>query len=376
MDHLAPSLMRAEAPAVSVKRITILNNMVTPYTNRLYNAVSRAGLALSVVSCSAKEGNRSWGDNTPAAYPHVVLNGRSIGLGPGRYAHINSGVGAALAATCPDFLFINGFYPTMLMGAAWAALLGVPMGLITEGWRETMPASLAHRIIRPLVLARCKAVVTPGQKGLDYFRGAGIASSRIYRVPLAPAWDMPEHVPPFAERPYHLLWCAQMNDMHKNVSFFAAVAEALKPRLPDLRVLIVGTGEAEEAVLARLKAADIGFTHERAVPWQQMAGVYAQARVFLLPSTWEPWGLVCDEALQCGVPVLASPHVGAADDVVVSGSNGHVLPLDVTVWAEKAFSLATNPDEWTAFSERARRAAASRGLDRAAEAFLSMAGGL
>lgn len=371
MDHLAPAL--TEPSAVSVKRFTILNNMVTPYTNRLYNAVSRAGLAVSVVSCSAKESNRSWGDNAPAAYPHIVLDGHSITMGPGRYAHINSGIAAALAATCPDFLFINGFYPTMLMGAVWAALLGVPMGLITEGWRETMPASLPHRIIRPLVLARCKAVVTPGQKGADYFRNAGVVPSRIHRVPLAPAWDMPEQVPSFAERPYHLLWCAQMNDVHKNVSFFAAVAEALKPRLPDLRVLIVGAGEAEEAVLARLKAADIAVTHQRAVPWQQMAGVYARARVLLLPSTWEPWGLVCDEALQCGVPVLASQHVGAADDVVVSGSNGHVLPLDVAAWVEKAFSLATDADEWSAYSVRARAVASSRGIDRAAAAFLSMA---
>lgn len=376
MDQLAPALVRAEAPAVSVKRITILNNMVTPYTNRLYNAVSRAGLALSVVSCSARESNRSWGDNAPAVYPHIVLKERSIALGPGRYAHLNSGVGAALAATCPDFLFINGFYPTMLKGATWAALLGVPMGLITEGWRETMPGSLAHRIIRPLVLARCSAVVTPGSKGSDYFRSVGIAPSRIHRVPLAPAWDMPEYVPSFAERPYHLLWCAQMNDVHKNVSFFAAVAEALKQRLPDLRVLIVGAGDAEEAVLARLKAADIDFTHERAVPWQQMADVYAKARVFLLPSTWEPWGLVCDEALQCGVPVLASPHVGASDDVVVTGSNGHVLPLDVSAWADHAYALATDADEWSEFSTRARASASLRGIDRAAEAFLAMVGQL
>jgi glycosyltransferase involved in cell wall biosynthesis len=365
--------VRAEAARIPAKRITILNNMVTPYTNRLYNAVSRAGLPLSVVSCSAKEANRNWGDNAPAVYPHTVLKGRSIPLGPGRYAHINSGVGAALGATCPDFLFINGFYPTMLMGAAWAALLGVPVGLITEGWRETMPDSLAHRIVRPLVLKCCEAVVTPGKKGLEYFRSAGVPPSRIFCVPLVPAWDMPERIPAFEERSYHLLWCAQINDVHKNVSFFVAVAEALKSRLPELRVLMIGAGEAEAVVLARLEAAAIAVTHKRAVPWHAMAGVYAQARVFLLPSTWEPWGLVCDEALQCGVPVLASPHVGAAGDVVVPGATGDVLPLDVETWVERAFTLATDAEEWSAFSERARTAAAARRLEHSADAFIAMA---
>lgn len=371
MDQLAV-LSMADASVPST-RITILNNMVTPYTNRLYNRLARDGLALSVVSCSAKEVNRAWGDNEAALYPHTVLSGRSIFLGPGRYAHVNSGVGAALAKTKPDFLFINGFYPTMLMGAAWAALTRVPMGLITEGWRETMPNSLAHRLIRPRVLHRCKAVVTPGKKGMAYFHDAGVAAERIHCVPLVPAWDGPARVPPFAVRPFHLMWCAQLNDRHKNASFFVAVAEAMKKRLPDLRVLIVGSGEAEAAVLDHLKAAGIAVRHERAVPWQKMASLYAVARVLLLPSVWEPWGLVCDEALQCGVPALVSSHVGASDDVVLSGWNGFVLPLAVETWAEQALMLATNEAVWSEFSARARSVAAKRGLEHSARAFIAMA---
>jgi glycosyltransferase involved in cell wall biosynthesis len=371
MDKLAV-LSKADASVPST-RITILNNMVTPYTNRLYNRLAQDGLALSVVSCSAKEVNRAWGDNEPALYPHTVLSGRSIAFGPGRYAHVNSGVGAALARTKPDFLFINGFYPTMLMAAAWAARKRVPMGLITEGWRETMPGSLAHRIIRPAVIKRCKAVVTPGSKGTAYFHDAGVAPQRVHCVPLVPAWDGPARVPPFAVRPFHLMWCAQLNDRHKNVSFFVAVAEAMKKRLPDLRVLIVGSGEAEAVVLDRLKAADIAVRHERSVPWQQMASLYALARVLLLPSVWEPWGLVCDEALQCGVPALVSPHVGASDDVVVSGWNGFVLPLAVETWAEQALMLASDEALWSQFSARARSAAATRGVEQSARAFLTMA---
>ena len=372
MDRIAAAVPLTDAPSTT-KRITILNNMVTPYTNRLYNRLTRAGLTVSVVSCSAKEANRAWGDNAPADYPHRVLPGRSIPFRPGCYAHFNSGIGPALAKTRPDFLFINGFYPTMLMGAAWAMRHRTPLGLITEGWRETMPNSLAHRLIRPVVLKRCRAIVTPGTKGTEYFQQQGIAPSRIFQVPLVPAWDRPARVPAFAERPYHLMWCAQLNDIHKNVSFFVAVAEAVKRRLPDLKVLIVGGGEAEAAVLAQLQAADIAVTHHRSVPWHQMAALYGSARLLLLPSVWEPWGLVCDEALQCGVPVLASPHVGAGDDVVVSGLNGFVLPLVVDTWAERARTLATDARKWAIFSSQARDASATRGLEASAHAFLAMA---
>jgi glycosyltransferase involved in cell wall biosynthesis len=361
------------AVTASFKRITILNNMVTPYTNRLYNRLVREGVPLSVVSCSVQEANRSWGDNDPAQYPHTVLAGRSLHLGPGRYAHVNSGVGAALSRTRPDFLFINGFYPTMLIGAAWALLHRKPMGLITEGWRETMPNSLAHRIVRPLVIGRCRAVITPGRKGAAYFRSAGVAAKNIHRVPLVPAWDIPERVPSFGERDYHLLWCAHLNDTQKNVSFFLDVVDALKLRLPDLHVRVVGKGELEDKLLIRLKAAGVAFRHEPSVSWHKMADVYASARVFVLPSRWEPWGLVCDEAIQCGVPTLVSRHVGAGDDVVVSGSNGYVLPLDIDTWVDRALTLATDAREWSAFSERARASAACRGLESATRAFIAMA---
>lgn len=376
MSH--PATKRTPEPgrhavAVPSTRITILNNMVTPYTNRLYNRLVREGVALSVVSCSAQEANRSWGDNEPAAYPHAVLEGRAVQLGPGRYAHINKGVGGALAQTQPDFLFINGLYPTMLVGAAWAFLHRTPMGMITEGWRETMPNSLPHRLIRPLVIGRCKAVMTPGRKSAAYFRSIGVAAEKIHRVPLVPAWEMPERVPSFGEREFHLLWCAHLNDTQKNVSFFLDVVDALKMRLPNLRVRIVGKGELEEKLVARLKAADVAFRHQPSVSWHEMVEVYASARVFLLPSRWEPWGLVCDEAVQCGVPALVSRHVGAGDDVVVSGSNGYVLPLEVDAWVERALMLATDEQEWSAFSARARSAAAFRGLENSARAFISMA---
>jgi glycosyltransferase involved in cell wall biosynthesis len=357
---------------VRATRITILNNMVTPYTNRLYERLWQEGVSVSVVSCTSKEANRSWGENDRALYPHAVLPGRVLKLGPGRYAHVNSGAGAALSATRPDFLFINGFYPTMLSGAWWALRNGVPMGLITEGWRETMPNSLAHRIVRPLVLSRCRAVVTNGKKGAAYFTHAGIAPDRLFEIPLVSAWDAPARLPGFAERPFHLLWCAHLNDAQKNISFFLDVVERLKGHVPQLRVRLVGSGEMAGEAVARLCAAGVTYQHEPSVDWRCMADVYASARVLMLPSRWEPWGLVCDEALQCGVPCIVSRHVGAGDDLVISGSNGYVLPLDTEIWIERCLPLMTEEGTWTAFSERARASVAARGIRHSTERFIEM----
>lgn len=54
--------------------------------------------------------------------------------------------------------------------------------------------------------------------------------------------------------------------------------------------------------------------------------VYGRADVFVLPSRVEPWGLVINEAMAVGLPVIATDRVGCVDDLVREGENGYVVP--------------------------------------------------
>ena len=49
---------------------------------------------------------------------------------------------------------------------------------------------------------------------------------------------------------------------------------------------------------------------------------YALADAFVLPSTTEEWGLVVNEAMACGLPVIVSRKAGCAEDLVREGDNG------------------------------------------------------
>jgi 1,2-diacylglycerol 3-alpha-glucosyltransferase len=52
---------------------------------------------------------------------------------------------------------------------------------------------------------------------------------------------------------------------------------------------------------------------------------YAFAGCFLLPSSREPWGLVVNEAMAAGLPVIVSDRCGCAEDLVESGGNGYLF---------------------------------------------------
>ncbi|QDK36058.1 glycosyltransferase family 4 protein [Sphingomonas sp. IC081] len=353
-------------------KVVIFNNMLTPYTARLYNNLVARGLDLTVLSCTAVESNRSWGAFS-VQFAHVVLPGMVVRLGPGRFAHVNRGVFRTLDRLSPDLLVINGFYPSMLAGYLWARWRKRRLALTIDGWAETMPQSLLHRLIRPPVVRRCAAIAVCGKKGRAYFEECGVDPAAIFEVPLVPAWPAPSDTPDFDARPWDVLWVAHLNDEAKNISFFLDVIERLAGQRAGLSVRLVGSGPMEQEALERLRALPIRLLHEPSLQWHEMAGVFSSARILLFPSRWEPWGLVSNEAMQCATPVFASSHVGASDDLVLSGVNGLVLPLEVAAWSRQIDALLDDPERWRSWGTQARLAALSRTLDGSSKAFEQMA---
>ncbi|SDL60414.1 Glycosyltransferase involved in cell wall bisynthesis [Catalinimonas alkaloidigena] len=63
------------------------------------------------------------------------------------------------------------------------------------------------------------------------------------------------------------------------------------------------------------------------VAYAQLPDLYAQADAFVLPSVFEPWGLVVNEAMAAGLPVLVSEQCGCAPDLV-SSENGWVFDAE------------------------------------------------
>ncbi len=58
----------------------------------------------------------------------------------------------------------------------------------------------------------------------------------------------------------------------------------------------------------------------------QLAAFYALAEVMIFPTLSDPWGLVVNEAMACGLPIIASDAAGCAADLVHDGENGYVVP--------------------------------------------------
>ena len=100
---------------------------------------------------------------------------------------------------------------------------------------------------------------------------------------------------------------------------------------PELHLDIIGFG-IQEQKLKDIAKSNISFVG--AVNNTELPDYYQKADVFVLPSVKEPWGLVVEEALNNGTPVMVSENVGCAEEIV-SDSNGVVFKLTDEDFEEK-----------------------------------------
>ncbi|MFL9829207.1 glycosyltransferase, partial [Rhodoplanes sp. SY1] len=269
--------------------------MVTPYTNRLFNhIVEHHGLDLFVISCSAREKNRQWSDRYDTKYRHAILRGFEFDLPGSRSAHINTGMLSMLSRLSPEIVAVNGVYPTMLIAALWATIHRRPLAFLTDGWGIMMPRSIYHRIARPMILARARAIICASEKGREFFLQQGARPDRIFVANIVPAWKGPTEIPGLDRRPYDLLWCGRVHDERKNWPFFVALVLELKRRIPSISVRIVADSPTRPVEIDQLSAAGVDLEYSPHVSPDEISSIFATARVLALPSRQDAWGLVCN----------------------------------------------------------------------------------
>jgi glycosyltransferase involved in cell wall biosynthesis len=59
---------------------------------------------------------------------------------------------------------------------------------------------------------------------------------------------------------------------------------------------------------------------------EDLAVLYALAEALVLPTHSDPWGLVVNEAMACGLPIIVSSVAGCSADLIEDGWNGYVVP--------------------------------------------------
>jgi glycosyltransferase involved in cell wall biosynthesis len=224
-----------------------------------------------------------------------------------------------------------------------AKLLRKPFILWTNLWFH--PNTLFHKISFPIVgyiYRHSDAIVAYGYHVKDYLVKLGVDEQRI-----SYSWnvtnnelfnkEVPEEVLEQLRGKYNLngrsllLFVGRHAD-GKGLQYLLEAFRDLPPEL-NASLLLIGRGEKKEALMEYAKHNAIQHIYfSDYVSNEELVKYFALADVFVLPSVTtrdfkESWGIVLNEAMNQGCPVIATDAVGAAmGGLVCEGKNGFVVP--------------------------------------------------
>ncbi len=348
-------------------RIALVTNTPPPYRVPIFNRLARwPGVDFHAVFCSAREPNREW-DLPAMQFERHWLRERFVTV-RGRYIHHNPDVLPLLARLRPDVVITDGFNPTHLYAFLCARLRRWPHVAMTDGsWESERSLSLAHRLVRRMVFRGSGAFIAASEGGQRLFRSYGMPAERCFYSWLCidnDAFAPPAGVP----RPVDFLFCGRMEPA-KDPLFALAVARECAHRLGRrTRLLYVGSGSLDAALRqASADCAEVEVRYHGFAAQHELPALYQSARLFLFPTHMDVWGIVANEACAAGLPVLVSPHAGAAGELVADGRNGYVRDLHVSSWADCAQRLLSDQMLWQTFSAESLRRVRSYDFDTAAQ---------
>jgi glycosyltransferase involved in cell wall biosynthesis len=139
-------------------------------------------------------------------------------------------------------------------------------------------------------------------------------------------------------------------------------------------LVLLGDGPLRDTVDTQLSTLNLhGHVHLPGFKqYPDLPAYYGLAGAFVHASAVEQWGLVVNEAMASGLPVLVSNRCGCAQDLVRDGENGFTFdPYDVEELAQKMFRLATFGIRLSIMGQASRRIIADWGTDRFAEGLVA-----
>jgi glycosyltransferase involved in cell wall biosynthesis len=170
----------------------------------------------------------------------------------------------------------------------------------------------------------------------------------------------------------HMIFACRQLFPRKGIRFLLEAAAQLKPKFPDLKVVLAGDG-FERPQLARL-ASDLGIGSDVTflgwVPNTDLPPYYRAAAVSVIPSLEEGFGIPAAEAMGCEVAVVAS-DAGGLPEVVEHGVTGLVVPRGNSgALAQAIGTLLADPERRRVMGQAGReRALRLFDWDRSAEQF-------
>lgn len=338
---------------------------------------------MTVICSAANESDREWqgwDEEGTGVFKTTILNGFSF-KGKNGFFYLQTGLVFALRKLRPDIVINSSFNLNTLWGSLYARLYRKPSLIWSEATcYSERNRSFSRRWFRKMLVRLNDAYIPSGIEAKEFLLSLGAAEGRCFT-----AVDAIEDIQksPDYEKIHEeskrvrseqsdlvLLFSGQLIE-RKGLDLLFAAYEKIHD-LSDVTLWIMGSGPIEKELKEDAIRKDLrnvkflGFMNERE-KWVY----YLASDIFVLPTREDIWGLVVNEAMLCGLPVICSKYAGCCKDLIEDEKTGFVIdPNDTESFAKVLRKIITNHGLRGAMSNNARKKVFEYGIEESAKGFL------
>jgi len=341
-------------------RLVVLTEIIAPYRIPVFNALAaHEGISLHVIFLSKTDAStRRWRVyEDEIRFSCEVLPSWRRRVGKCNLL-LNNHVTSALSAAKPEVLICGGYnYVASWQALDWARRNRVQFLLWSESTAHDRRSQyFPVEWLKRKFLSNCDGFVVPGRSALEYVQQFASPAQKIFVARNAVDIELfaakEESIRKAADRlrgelalpPRYFLFVGRLV-RSKGVFDLIEAYRSLPSELREsISLVFAGDGpmRAELEALAREIYPGCvhfpGFVHR-----DELATYYALAECLVMPTHTDPWGLVVNEAMACGLPVICTNVAGCAADLI--RENGIlVASANVVQLADAMQKLATRPD--------------------------------
>jgi glycosyltransferase involved in cell wall biosynthesis len=333
-----------------MKKILIIHNIISPIRVYLFNELNRfyadKGISFKVLFLSETDKNRDWKREKNMNFDFEILDNFAIRI-HGKDLNtffINKNVLSTLDKEWPDVIISDGWDNfASYVANYWCRKHGKKYILwsgstaFEKSWRRTLFSPLVNYLIK-----RTEYFLAYGTRAKEYLISIGAKAESIQI--LYNAIDVnyfSENSEKFdatdknnlkeklgIETSKTILFSGRLIRM-KGIFEMIEGFEKYYKHDSDVSLLLMGSGPDEnklKKIIASKNIKNVIFT--KFIQYAELYKYYSISDLLLFPTRQDIWGLVINEAMACGLPIITTNVAGAGADLVEEGKNGYIIKPD------------------------------------------------
>ena len=228
----------------------------------------------------------------------------------------------------PDIIYTSGWIDKDYVKVARSYVKKIPVVVgFDNRWFGNPKQQLATLLSPFLVRRNFNRAWVPGELQAVYARKLGFKPSQIYTGFYSADVEMFrktfDRIFPSKEKkfPHRFIYTGRYMSFKGITDLWEAFIELHRETDTDWELWCVGTGDLVDQAPEHPAIKHCGFVQPEKLP-----EIMEQTGVFILPSHFEPWGVVMHEFAAAGFPILCSDQIGAAEQFLEPGKNGYSFP--------------------------------------------------